>query len=118
MDILYKLKLSKLTYYSIRGDLAPADRKTCIAAVQCLMTNPSKLPAGQFPGAYNRYEDFVVTHMKQTLSIHGTVCFSAGRVSSMILASVYFYCAALLTFENLGPNGFHNCSSILKAPIR
>lgn len=37
------------------------------------MSSPSKLPTGQFPGAHNRYEDFVVVHMQQTLSIHGTV---------------------------------------------
>jgi len=37
------------------------------------MTKPSKLPAGQFPGATNRYEDFVVIHMQQTLNIHSTV---------------------------------------------
>jgi tyrosinase len=60
-----------------RGDLSSAERKAYIAAVQCLMTSPSKLPAGQFPGAHNRYEDFVVTHMQQTLNIHGTVSLSA-----------------------------------------
>ncbi|PQE10681.1 hypothetical protein CJF30_00010660 [Rutstroemia sp. NJR-2017a BBW] len=54
------------------GDLSSAERKAYIAAVQCLMTSPSKLPAGQFPGAHNRYEDFVVTHMQQTLNIHAT----------------------------------------------
>lgn len=37
------------------------------------MTSPSKLVAGKFPGATNRYEDFVVLHMQQTLNIHGTV---------------------------------------------
>jgi tyrosinase len=48
-------------------------RKAYIKAVQCLIAAPSKLPAGKFPGAKTRYEDFVVTHMQQTLSIHGTV---------------------------------------------
>jgi len=38
------------------------------------MIAPSKLPVGQFPGAHSRYEDFVVVHMQQTLSIHGTAC--------------------------------------------
>jgi len=57
------------------GDLTVAERKSYIAAVQCLMTKPSKLPAGQFPGATNRYEDFVVIHMQQTLKIHGTGSF-------------------------------------------
>ncbi len=58
---------------SIRGDVSATDRKAYIKAVLCLMSSPSKLPAGKFPGAHNRYEDFVVVHMQQTLSIHGTV---------------------------------------------
>jgi len=54
------------------GDLTAAERLAYVEAVQCLMNLPSQLPAGQFPGAHNRYEDFVVTHMQQTLNIHGT----------------------------------------------
>ncbi|KAG4436158.1 hypothetical protein IFR05_008362 [Cadophora sp. M221] len=54
------------------GDVSVADRKAYIKAVLCLMSSPSKLPAGKFPGATNRYEDFVVVHMQQTLNIHGT----------------------------------------------
>lgn len=34
---------------------------------------PSKLPAAQYPGAKTRYDDFVAIHIKNTLSIHGTV---------------------------------------------
>jgi tyrosinase len=49
-------------------------RKLYIKAVLCLMSAPSKLVAGKFPGAHNRYEDFVVVHMQQTLTIHNTVC--------------------------------------------
>ena len=56
-----------------RGDLAAADRLAYIAAVKCLMTKPSQLPAGQFPGAHNPYVDFVVVHMQQTPTIHATV---------------------------------------------
>lgn len=56
-----------------RGDVSVADRKAYIKAVQCLINAPSKLPAGKFPGAHTRYEDFVVTHMQQTMQIHGTV---------------------------------------------
>lgn len=54
------------------GDLTANERKSYIAAVQCLIASPSKLSSTQFPGAHNRYEDFVVVHMQQTLSIHGT----------------------------------------------
>lgn len=39
----------------------------------CLMDSPSKLDPTQFPGAKSRYDDFVVVHMNQTLTIHGTV---------------------------------------------
>ena len=38
----------------------------------CLWNKPSKLDSKQFPGAKSRYDDFVVVHMNQTLSIHGT----------------------------------------------
>ncbi|CZT41031.1 related to tyrosinase [Rhynchosporium secalis] len=54
------------------GDISVPERKAYIKAVLCLMERPSKLPAGEFPGATNRYEDFVVFHMQQTLKIHRT----------------------------------------------
>ncbi|KUJ22160.1 Di-copper centre-containing protein [Mollisia scopiformis] len=54
------------------GDMSKPDRKAYIKSVLCLMNAPSKLPAGKFPGAKSRYEDFLVTHMQQTLSIHST----------------------------------------------
>ncbi|KAL2075612.1 hypothetical protein VTL71DRAFT_555 [Oculimacula yallundae] len=54
------------------GDISVPERKAYIKAVLCLMEKPSKLAAGKFPGATNRYEDFVVVHMQQTLKIHGT----------------------------------------------
>lgn len=41
-------------------------------AVLCLLKLPSKLSPTLFPGAHSRYDDFVVVHMNQTLSIHGT----------------------------------------------
>jgi tyrosinase len=39
----------------------------------CIMQKPSKLDPTKFPGAKSRYDDFVVVHMNQTLSIHSTV---------------------------------------------
>jgi len=39
----------------------------------CLIAKPSKLDSSKFPGAKSRYDDFVVVHMNQTLTIHGTV---------------------------------------------
>lgn len=37
------------------------------------MDAPSQLDQAKFPGAKNRYDDFVVIHMNQTMTIHGTV---------------------------------------------
>jgi tyrosinase len=56
-----------------RGDLSKDDRRAWLDAFQCLLTKPSKLSPTDFPGAKSRYDDFVVVHMNQTLSIHGTV---------------------------------------------
>ncbi len=39
----------------------------------CLLSKPSKLDQRKYPGAKSRYDDFVVVHMNQTLSIHNTV---------------------------------------------
>ena len=77
-----------------RGDLTTNERKSYIAAVQCLMKNPSKLPAGQFPGATNRYEDFVVIHMQQTLSIHGTVRYLRVEACIVLIGSGKFLVVA------------------------
>ncbi|KAK3214119.1 hypothetical protein GRF29_28g2082966 [Pseudopithomyces chartarum] len=54
------------------GDITAAEKKAYIAAVLCLTKAPSKLSATQYPGAKSRYDDFVVIHMKNTLSVHGT----------------------------------------------
>ena len=53
------------------------DRKAYLDAVVCLLNKPSKLDSKQFPGAKSRYDDFVVVHMNQTLTIHGTVSYLA-----------------------------------------
>jgi hypothetical protein len=45
--------------------------------VKCLMAAPSKIPPGLAPGAKSRYDDFVVTHVNQTLTIHFTGSFFA-----------------------------------------
>ncbi|KAK4103364.1 Di-copper centre-containing protein, partial [Parathielavia hyrcaniae] len=54
------------------GDISASEKKAYIAAMLCVMQKPSKLDPVQFPGAKSRYEDFVVVHMNQTLTIHGT----------------------------------------------
>ncbi|CAI6334436.1 unnamed protein product [Periconia digitata] len=52
--------------------LSEKEKKEYIAAVQCLAEKPSKTPSELAPGAKSRYDDFVATHINQTLSIHGT----------------------------------------------
>ncbi|KAF2263579.1 Di-copper centre-containing protein [Lojkania enalia] len=52
--------------------LSTQEKKDYIAAVQCLANKPSNTPSTLAPGAKNRYDDFVATHINQTLSIHGT----------------------------------------------
>jgi tyrosinase len=54
------------------GDLTKEERRAYVEGVLCLLKLPSKLDQKQFPGAHSRYDDFVVVHMNQTLSIHGT----------------------------------------------
>lgn len=63
---------SRLTV-GIRGDISAADKKAYIAAMLCILKKPSKLDPNKFPGAKSRYDDFVVVHMNQTMSIHSTV---------------------------------------------
>ncbi|KAJ4300006.1 hypothetical protein N0V90_005254 [Kalmusia sp. IMI 367209] len=53
--------------------LSAPEKKAYIAAVQCLNSKPSKTPLSLAPGAKTRYDDFVATHINQTLTIHGTV---------------------------------------------
>ncbi|KAH9214621.1 hypothetical protein DL95DRAFT_435895 [Leptodontidium sp. 2 PMI_412] len=54
------------------GDLSSPDKKKYIAAVLCLQSKPSKTPASVAPGARSRYDDFVLVHINQTLTIHAT----------------------------------------------
>ncbi|KAL2169412.1 hypothetical protein VTG60DRAFT_6041 [Thermothelomyces hinnuleus] len=54
------------------GDISAEEKRAYIAAMLCIMEKPSRLDPNQFPGAKSRYDDFVVVHMNQTLSIHGT----------------------------------------------
>lgn len=53
--------------------LSSAEKTSYINAVQCLASKPSITPASLVPGARSRYDDFVATHINQTLTIHGTV---------------------------------------------
>lgn len=50
--------------------LSKAQRKSYIAAVQCLRTKPSLLDPVAFPGSVSLFDDFVAIHLMQTLNIH------------------------------------------------
>ncbi|CZT48785.1 related to monophenol monooxygenase (tyrosinase) [Rhynchosporium secalis] len=54
------------------NDLKSSDKKKYIAAVLCLQKKPSKSARGVAPGARSRYDDFVLVHVQQTMTIHAT----------------------------------------------
>lgn len=54
------------------GDLLPRERIAYTDAVLCLQSLPPQTPASVAPGARSRYDDFVIVHIQQTLTIHVT----------------------------------------------
>jgi tyrosinase len=52
------------------GSLSQKERLAYVNAVKCLQGLPARTPASVAPGAKSRFDDFVVTHIKQTLTIH------------------------------------------------
>ncbi|KAF2721222.1 Di-copper centre-containing protein [Polychaeton citri CBS 116435] len=54
------------------GSLSKQQRLDYVKAVQCLQKLPARTPANVAPGARSRFDDFVVTHIQQTLTIHYT----------------------------------------------
>ncbi|KAF1837597.1 Di-copper centre-containing protein [Decorospora gaudefroyi] len=55
--------------------LSKAERRNYIEAIQCIHSKPALTPAAVASGAKSRYDDFVVTHVLQTYSVHGTANF-------------------------------------------
>ncbi|KAI4912816.1 hypothetical protein J4E90_006222 [Alternaria incomplexa] len=55
--------------------LSKPERRNYIDAIKCLHSKPGLTPASVAPGARSRFDDFVVTHVKQTYSIHATANF-------------------------------------------
>jgi hypothetical protein len=53
-----------------------------------LSKKPGKTPAALAAGVKNRYDDFVATHINQTLSIHGTVCIFIAAVTNILLINL------------------------------
>ncbi|KAI6836173.1 tyrosinase central domain-containing protein [Hortaea werneckii] len=54
--------------------LSEGEKKEYIDAVLCLQSKPA-ISGAIAPGAKSRYDDFVATHINQTLTIHGTANF-------------------------------------------
>lgn len=55
--------------------LSKSERKAYTAAVQCLQKKQTKTPASLIPGARSRFDDWVGTHVNQTMTIHYTGTF-------------------------------------------
>ncbi|KAK6224838.1 tyrosinase central domain-containing protein [Colletotrichum tabaci] len=55
--------------------LPAEERKAYIAAVKCLQSSPTLLDPVELPAAKSLYDDFVLTHLNQTGSIHVTANF-------------------------------------------
>lgn len=51
----------------------PTEKKAYIRSVLCLQALPARTPSNLAAGAKTRYDDFVATHINQTLFIHRTV---------------------------------------------
>ncbi|KAH6697748.1 hypothetical protein VD0002_g1531 [Verticillium dahliae] len=49
------------------SSLTRGERRLYIKAVKCLHSRPSKYPRSEAPGARSRFDDFVVTHVQQTM---------------------------------------------------
>ncbi|SPO00297.1 related to monophenol monooxygenase (tyrosinase) [Cephalotrichum gorgonifer] len=54
------------------GSLSSTQKKSYIAAVKCLQSKPARTPSSVAPGAKTRFDDFVATHINQTMAIHYT----------------------------------------------
>ncbi|KAI1371304.1 Di-copper centre-containing protein [Hypoxylon crocopeplum] len=66
-----------LTVRRAWGALNETERKAYTDAVLCLQALPGKTPTNLVPGVRSRYDDFVATHINQTLNIHYTGTFLA-----------------------------------------
>ncbi|KAM0820779.1 hypothetical protein AB5N19_06599 [Seiridium cardinale] len=71
------------------GDLTDSEKSSYINVVLCLTKAPSKLDPAKYPGAKNRYDDFVIIHIKQTLRVHGTVMPLSTRMSVLYNVTDY-----------------------------
>ncbi|WYZ37128.1 hypothetical protein EsH8_II_000634 [Colletotrichum jinshuiense] len=54
------------------GSLSKSERLAYVNAVKCLQRLPPQTPANVSSGARSRFDDFTVTHIQQTMTIHYT----------------------------------------------
>lgn len=59
-----------LVYRREYGALSRDEKLDYVRAVKCLQSLPPRTPANVSSGARSRFDDFVVTHIQQTLTIH------------------------------------------------
>ncbi|KAI1385398.1 Di-copper centre-containing protein [Hypoxylon trugodes] len=69
--------IQNLTIRRAWGALSQDERKAYTSAVLCLQSLPAKTPTNLVPGVRSRYDDFVATHINQTLNIHYSGTFLA-----------------------------------------
>ena len=64
-----------LTYKLLfdRSFFSRDDKLAYIDAVLCLQSKPGRTPRHLAPGVRSRYDDFVATHINQTMQIHYSV---------------------------------------------
>lgn len=65
-----KKKKQSIDQNAHRSNLTLPERKAYTDAVTCLMNKPSRLNNTQYPGAVNRYADFIATHINYTFVMH------------------------------------------------
>lgn len=63
-------------------NLSGDERIAYTSALKCLMNLEAKTPSEIAAGAKTRYDDWIVTHINQTLSIHSTVCQTPSQLPS------------------------------------
>ncbi|CAG8958332.1 hypothetical protein HYFRA_00000689 [Hymenoscyphus fraxineus] len=66
---------SKISFRREWSELTLPQRKAYTDAVLCLQSKPPLTPLDLVPGARSRFDDFLATHINQTLSIHDTTNF-------------------------------------------
>ncbi|KAK1545570.1 hypothetical protein CPAR01_03072 [Colletotrichum paranaense] len=72
-----KKRSSACSWHDVRvrrewGTLGKSEKLDYINAVKCLQSRPARTPASQSSGAKTRFDDFVATHINQSLTIHYT----------------------------------------------